>query len=193
MSHILRTEQKYKAIKAASRATQGQAKIGVMPTTFTQLFLFFFFLITVIPLFIHNQWFTGTLINAILILSYLLFGLRRALFLTFIPSIAALTTGLLPLVLVPIIPFIVAGNILLILIFHYFEHLNNILKITLAAFLKFVFLYTSTYFITQFFLFDMQYSIVFLLFGWHQFATALMGGLIALSLNTGLSKYEHTR
>lgn len=193
MSHFLHAEQKYKQLKGCSATTKGQTKTVAMPTSITHRFLLFFALITVIPLLIHNQWITGILVNAILILSYQLLGIRRALFLAFIPSIAALTTGLLPLALVPIIPFIVTGNIILLLIFYWLENVNSILKITLAAFFKFAFLYTSTHFITQYFLFDMQYSGVFVLMSWHQFVTAAMGGLVALTINKGLSKNGHPR
>ncbi|MEH6452536.1 MAG: hypothetical protein V7782_05770 [Psychromonas sp.] len=193
MSNSLRAEQKYKHIKGRSETTQGQNKTASMLVSISHRFLLLFALITVIPLVTHNQWITGTLVNAILILSYQLLGIRRALFLAFIPSIAALTTGLLPLALVPIIPFIVTSNIILLLIFYWLENVNELLKITLAAFFKFAFLYISTHFITQFFLFDMQYSGVFILMSWHQFMTAAMGGIVALSINKGLSKNENIR
>ncbi|MCD4762172.1 iron hydrogenase, partial [bacterium] len=59
-----------------------------------------------LPMFIHLQWLTGPLVNAILILALFLIGIRSALVLCMIPSLMALASGLLPAVLAPVVPFI---------------------------------------------------------------------------------------
>ena len=67
-----------------------QSKTARVAVRQTRLFLLLFFTIAAMPLFIHAQWITGTIVNAILIFTCLKIGFRYALFLAFIPSMAAL-------------------------------------------------------------------------------------------------------
>ena len=190
MSDSRRSKQKNHLTKGAISAKHGQSTTGRIAVRQTRLFLLLFFTIAIIPLFIHAQWITGTIVNAILIFTCLKIGFRYALFLAFIPSMAALSTGLLPLAISPIIPFIVTGNIILLLIFHLLSRLNFITKLVIAAFFKFQFLYWSAHFLVQYFLPDMFIPSVMLMMGWHQFVTAILGGIIAFSLMKGLSSNE---
>ena len=193
MNDFIKKQKNRKVINGSLQSVSGKTKVAVFSTATTRLFLSLFLLITVVPLIIHHQWFTGVIVNAVLILSYQRLGLRCALFLTFVPSVAALTSGLLPFAFIPFIPFIVTGNISLILVFHCLGEINDILKMFLAAIAKFIFLYTSVQLVIPLFLADMQQSIVFTLMGWHQLVTALVGGLIALSICKVLSIHEHGR
>ena len=185
------SKQKNDLINDAISAKHGQSKIGPMAVGQTRLFLLLFFTIAIVPLFIHAQWITGTIVNAILIFTCLKIGFRHALFLAFIPSMAALSTGLLPLAISPLIPFVVTANIILLLVFHLLSRLNFITKLVVAAFLKFQFLYWSTHFLVQYFLSDMLIPSVMFLMGWHQFVTAMLGGIIAFSVMKGLSSNEN--
>jgi hypothetical protein len=159
----------------------------------SQIFLLFFGLIGGIPLFIHTQWLTGSLVNAFLILSCLMLGFRSALLLAFVPSVVALSTGLLPFVLAPMVPFIVLGNIILIFVFYLIPKENFFMTLVLASFLKFVFLYLTAHFVAQYFLTEMILSKVLLMMSWPQFATAILGGGIAYSvLKMSHKKWQKT-
>jgi len=70
---------------------------------------------TLLPFFIHLQWITGPVINAILILILFLVGIRSALVVCLIPSLMALAGGLLPAILAPVIPFIMISNVIFVL------------------------------------------------------------------------------
>ena len=70
---------------------------------------------TALPFFIHLQWITGPIINAIFILVLFLVGIRSALVVALIPSLMALSGGLLPAILAPVVPFIMIGNAIYVL------------------------------------------------------------------------------
>src|SRR3989339_550766 len=71
-------------------------------------------LASVLPFYIHIQWITGPVINAILIIALFLLGIRSAFLFCLVPSLMALSGGLLPPILAPIVPFIMIGNIVYI-------------------------------------------------------------------------------
>ena len=64
-----------------------------------------------------NQLITGSIVNALLFISASVLGLESAFILCLIPSLISIYTGLLPLALAPMIPFIMTGNALLVLFF----------------------------------------------------------------------------
>ena len=101
------------------------------------LFAVLLALIIILPGFIHNQWITGPVINAALILAAVCIGPMEAVILGLMPSTVALSSGLLPLPLAPMVPFIMVGNAVLILSFQYFAFKNYPLRLLVAAFLKF--------------------------------------------------------
>jgi len=146
---------------------------------------------TILPFFIHSQWVTGPIINAIFILALILLGLRSALLICVLPSLIALSSGLLPIILAPIVPFIVIGNAVLVLTIYYVTKVvkNKSEAVTikqyytgviLGSFLKFVFLFTSVYFVSQLFLKQELAQKVIQMMSWPQLYTALLGGGIAL-------------
>jgi hypothetical protein len=104
---------------------------------------------------------------------------------------AALISGLLPLALSPLIPFIVGGNLILLLVFHLFPSPHFFVKLTVAASLKCLFLYGSTHLIGQYFLPEMFMPSVMLMMGINQWFTAMMGGTVAWFAIEGLSNYEN--
>ena len=96
------------------------------------------FIVSLAPV-INHQLITGTIVNATLFVSVMIFGVYPALFIAFVPGLIALVSGLLPMVMAPIIPFIVISNIILVLTFNTMKF-NYWIKVISASFLKFLFL-----------------------------------------------------
>lgn len=140
---------------------------------------------TILPFFIHIQWITGPIINAIFILVLFLVGIRSALVVCLIPSLMALSGGLLPAILAPVVPFIMIGNVIFVLgIDYFYNNFKNAAKgywlgVLAGAFLKFVFLYASVTWITKLLLKQDLAVKVAQMMSWSQFATAILGGMIA--------------
>jgi hypothetical protein len=140
---------------------------------------------TVVPFYIHFQWITGALVNAILIIALFLLGIISALILCFVPSLMALAGGLLPAVLAPVVPFIMLGNTILVLIMEWFY--TNIkdankgywLGLIIGASLKFLFLFLSVNIISRLLIKKELAAAVAGMMSWPQLATALTGGLVA--------------
>ncbi|MFA6106764.1 MAG: iron hydrogenase [Patescibacteria group bacterium] len=143
---------------------------------------------TFLPFFIHAQFLTGPVVNAILILTLFLVGVRSAITLALIPSLMALSGGLLPAVLAPAVPFIMISNCLLIFTMEYlykkFEQGKNGFWIGLAAGagLKWIFLLSTTGLISKLLLKQELAVKVAQMMSWPQFATALIGGIIAYGI-----------
>ena len=139
-------------------------------------------LVIVLPGFIHNQWITGPIVNAALILAAVCVGPMEAVVLGLMPSTMALSSGLLPLPLAPMVPFIIIGNAILILSFQYLAVSNYALRILVAAFLKSAFLIFSVTFLMDK-LFEKEFlGNLLLMMSWPQFVTALIGGLVVYPL-----------
>ncbi|MFT5880613.1 MAG: hypothetical protein ACI86X_001742 [Moritella sp.] len=170
-----------------------QAQSQTNPTTQAPLYFALLLAIGIVPFFIHNQPVTGVFVNFILIFTCLKLGIRSALPLAFVPSIAAVSSGMFPLALAPMIPFIMLGNILLILIVHLFQHNDSLFQphyfvsLTLAALAKFALLYSTSHFLAQHFLPQMWLDKVMVMMSWPQFATAMVGGIFAFLVMKGLS------
>jgi riboflavin transporter len=71
---------------------------------------------------IHSQWITGPIVNAALILSVFLVGVRGAVLIGLLPSTIALGVGLLPAPLAAMVPFIIISNIILVFVISFFRH-----------------------------------------------------------------------
>ena len=140
---------------------------------------------TILPFLIHLQWVTGPIVNAILIITLLLIGIRSALVLCLIPSLMALSGGLLPAMLAPIVPFIMISNVILVIsfdwIYNNFKNANKSywLGIVIGAGLKFIFLFASVSLISKLLIKQELAVKVAQLMSWPQFATAVIGGMIA--------------
>lgn len=139
-------------------------------------------LVIVLPGFVHNQWITGPIVNAALILAAVCIGPMEAVVLGLMPSTVALSSGLLPLPLAPMVPFIIIGNAVLILSFQYLAVKNYVVRILVAAFLKAAFLIFSVTFLMDK-LFEKEFlGNLLLMMSWPQFMTALIGGFIVYPL-----------
>jgi hypothetical protein len=145
---------------------------------FTQ-FVALFAISAVVPFFIHQQAITGPIVNAVLFISASLLGSQSAILIGLFPSLIALSTGLLPVALAPIIPFIMVGNIILVLVFSKLKNKNFWLAILSASFLKFLFLFASSSIVINLISQNAIAKQVALAMSWSQLATAFAGGIIA--------------
>lgn len=138
-----------------------------------------------IPFFIHIQWISGPIINALLIIILFLSGIRSALLVALIPSLMALSGGLLPVVLAPTVPFIMISNAIYVLVIDYIYHRfpkekeGYFLAISLASLLKFSFLFFSVSFIAKLITKSELITKVSQMLTWPQLGTALLGGVLA--------------
>jgi len=157
---------------------------------------------TILPFFIHLQWVTGPIVNAILIIALFLVGIRSALVICLLPSLMALSGGLLPAILAPVVPFIMIGNVIFVLSIDWIynnriklatilrsgsdhanvnneENKNYWLGIIVGAGLKFIFLFASINFISRLLIKQELAVKVAQMMSWPQMATAVAGGMIA--------------
>lgn len=168
--------------------------VSVWSTTIDKklrLSLLFSFLIFFIPAFVHQQFLTGPIINALLILSFLYLGKNKALFLALIPSTVALSRGLLPLTLAPMVPFIMISNCLYLLIFAKLQtnsQIKNFLAILLSAIIKAAFLFIVSKLLMENMLVAPLASKIAVMMSWPQLWTAILGGVLALLIDSGLKK-----
>jgi len=140
---------------------------------------------TLLPFYIHLQWATGPIVNALLIIALFLVGIRSALVLCLIPSLMALAGGLVPSILAPVIPFIMISNALFVVLVDYFyrsfkdSDKGYWAGLVIGASIKFLFLYFSINAISKLIIKQELIIKVAQLFSWPQLATALSGGMIA--------------
>lgn len=143
------------------------------------VFSFFLTLLIGVPSFVHSQWITGPMVNAILFTSVLILGPLEALMLGLMPSAVALSSGLLPLPLAPMVPFIMLGNALMVLVFSKFRKQSFFVAVVVAAFLKFAFLHQTVVWLMKRLLSGELVAKLAIMMSWPQFFTALIGGGIA--------------
>jgi len=150
---------------------------------------------TILPFYIHAQLLTGPIINAIFVLALFLVGIRSALVICLIPSLMALSGGLLSPILAPVTPFIMIGNAIFVLAIDWFYNKTKDsnqgywLGIILGAALKFAFLFFSVGFITRLLIKQELAVKVAQMMSWSQFATAVMGGMIAWAILKWLKRF----
>jgi len=133
---------------------------------------------TLAPLF-HYQPFTGPVVNAVLFLSAALLGVDWAIMVGLIPSLIALSVGLLPAVLSPAVPFIMVSNAILIVVFFYLKQKNFWLAVVSASVLKFLFLFSSSYIVVNLIAKEPVAQKAAQMLSYPQLLTALAGGVIA--------------
>lgn len=131
------------------------------------------------PLF-NIQLFTGPLVNALLFIATILIGPYSAIIIGILPSAFALSVGLLPIVMAPMIPFIVISNAILVLIFHHFQKKNYWLGIFTASILKYIFLFIVSQSLVSLLIRNTPAArVATIMMNWPQLITALIGGAIA--------------
>ena len=142
----------------------------------------------VVPSLIHSQYVTGPLVNAMLILAVVLLGPFEAVMIGIIPSAVALSSGLLPLPLAPMVPFIMISNALLIGLFASLYKSNFAVGVIIGGLVKFAFLYAIVTWLMQTMLSGALVSKLAIMMGYPQFLTALAGGIIAYLILKGIKK-----
>lgn len=158
-----------------------------------------FIAVAVAAPYFHNQLITGSIVNALLFISVSMLGIESALVLCIIPSLLSIYTGLLPIILAPMIPFIMAGNALMVLVFSLltnpvksaseaggvptgqFNRVNFWTGAILATFVKFIFIWVAGTILVSSVLSDASKNIL-LMISWPQFVTAIAGAGIAFLL-----------
>jgi hypothetical protein len=123
----------------------------------------------------HNQWITGTIVNAILFLAVWRVGLLNAAMIAALPSSIALLRGLLPAPMAIMVPYIIISNLAMIFVFYAIKKypLAGIISASLA---KFLFLFAITSFFIK------LAAPLLVMMQWPQLVTALAGGLIAVGI-----------
>ena len=140
-----------------------------------------FFAIAALAIFLpffHNQLITGPIINALFFVAVMLLGVYRAAAISLIPSVIALSVGLVPFPVFPIIPFIMAGNLIQIFSFNYLKK-NYWLGAGVSSFLKFIFIYGSGTVIFELILKKDIAAAASIIYSWPQLLTAVLGAVIA--------------
>jgi hypothetical protein len=142
---------------------------------------------TLAPLF-GQQAITGSIVNANLFVSTALLGVQAGILIGLLPSLVALSIGLLPPVLAPMIPFIMVGNTILVIIFNYLKETNYWLGVITASALKFIFLFSTSSIVIELFLKKEIAKKIATMMSWPQLLTALAGSLIAYTFLKGIKK-----
>ncbi len=143
--------------------------------------------IAVLAPYFANQLVTGSIVNALLFICASVMGIESAFLLCLIPSLISIYTGLLPLALAPMIPFIMTGNALLVLFFSMFGKKNFWLGAIPAAVVKFIFIWSVGMILAQSVLKGIA-SKVMLMISWPQLATAIAGAAIAFFVLKSIKK-----
>lgn len=131
----------------------------------------------VVPLLSRSQFITGPIVNAVLFISVIILGWRNAILVGLIPSLVALLSGTLPMVLAPMVPFIATSNAVLVIIFGLLKNKNYWLAVVSASALKFLLLFgVSSIMISAFHILPQNLG---LMMSYPQLLTALAGGIIA--------------
>ncbi|MFA5742492.1 MAG: iron hydrogenase [Candidatus Paceibacterota bacterium] len=141
----------------------------------------------VLPLF-HSQYITGPMVNAILFLSAVLAGSTGAMFVAMVPSIVALSSGLLPIALAPAVPFIMLGNAILIATFILLQKKSFWLAATVASFTKFIFLFGSSQLVVGLIAKKQAAIAAASMLSYPQLITALIGAILAWLILKGLKR-----
>ena len=141
-----------------------------------------------IPFLGFGQEVTGPLVNALLLISVETVGISNAILVGCVPSFVAWSKGVLPAPMLVMIPFIIAGNVLLVVVYGSLRRFNYWLAVAVAAVVKMAFLWLAVDFVTGSPLAiqigqqitQAVFSPAFtLMFHYPQFLTAVAGGIIA--------------
>jgi len=125
---------------------------------------------------------TGSIVNAVLFLATATLGMGAGVLIGFLPSVISAFSGLLPIPLLPMIPYIIMGNAILVLIFGALGKKKFLLGVVVASILKFLFLFLASSFIVSWFIKKPLPPMIINMMAWPQLITALMGGIIVYFL-----------
>ncbi|MFH0740129.1 MAG: ECF transporter S component [bacterium] len=132
------------------------------------------------PLF-HFQPITGPIVNACLFIATALLGVQAGIMLGLLPSLVALSVGTLPTPLAPMVPFIMASNAIMVVVFASVRHMSDTVAIISASVLKFLFLFSTSYIVIHLITQKPIAQKAATVMSWPQLTTALLGGLLAFA------------
>ena len=138
-----------------------------------------FLAVSIFAPFLKQQFITGPIVNAVLFVCTAFLGMGAGVLAGFLPSMAASFAGLLPLPLLPMIPYIIMANTILVLAFGVLKKKSFWLGVLTASVLKFLFLLLTSSFVVNLFIEGELPSKIAAMMAWPQLATALTGGIIA--------------
>ena len=122
-----------------------------------------------------GQYVTGIGINAVLITAVGVCGLSWAAAIGLMTPMLAVLLGVQPPATVVLVPFIIAGNIVYAALFRVLKRYNEYIGVIVAAFAKFILLYTAANIIV-----NKLPAPIKLAFSFPQLITAAVGGAIAI-------------
>jgi hypothetical protein len=137
-----------------------------------------FVALAVVAPYFANQLITGSIVNALLFISVFMLGLESAFLLCLIPSLISLYTGLLPLTIAPMIPFIMTGNALMVLTFSKLKSKGFWFGAIPSAVIKYAFIWSVGMVLAGSILKGTAKGVLMMI-SWPQLATALAGAAIA--------------
>lgn len=140
-----------------------------------------------------NQFFVGPTVNAILLLTVYLAGVKWAMLIGVLTPILAFLSGVLATPMWPFIPFIALGNLIYVSIFALLKNRTNgdIIGVILGSTAKFFFLYFSATRLINIIALGIPAPVkekLAIAMGLPQLITALIGGGVAISLYYMLKK-----
>lgn len=137
-------------------------------------------MVLVVPTIIHNQLITGTIVNGLLLTTSVVAGPLEAVMLGLVPSVVAMSGGLLPLALAPVVPYIMVSNAIYIYTFAKLGKVNAWLAVAVGALLKFGFLTLASRVILAGVLEPKVSAQVLVMMSYPQLITAGAGGMAAV-------------
>jgi len=157
-------------------------KTTILQRVDVRVLLFAGFLgVSVAAPYIRNQLVTGSIVNATLFMAVITLGLREAMMICLIPSLVSISTGLLPIILAPMIPFIMLSNATLVATFDIFRHKPKI-GFVIAPLAKFVVIYGASFLVASLIKQPQVVLKAAAMMGYMQLVTALIGAAIAMSI-----------
>lgn len=140
-----------------------------------------------------NQFFVGPTVNAILLLTVYLSGVKWAVLIGVLTPVLAFLSGVLATPMAPFIPFIALGNLIYISIFALLKNRikGEVIGVLLGSTAKFFFLYFSATKLIDVIALGIPAPVkekLAIAMGLPQLITALAGGAIAISLYYMLKK-----
>ena len=144
---------------------------------------------SILPRFVHNQFITGPIVNATLFLAASTLGVGNAILIGLIPSVVALSSGLLPVPLAPMVPFIMISNAIFILVFVAIKKINFGSGAIVASLTKYAFLYGTSLLMTHLIIKqEIAAKAAATMMAWPQLITAIIGAVIAFGVLKGFRK-----
>jgi ABC-type Co2+ transport system permease subunit len=131
---------------------------------------------------LHSQLITGTIVNAVLFGAVMMVGFRAACAVAVVPSLVALAAGTLPLLMAPMLPFIITGNIALTGVFALLKKANYWVAAIIASGVKFGVLVLSANIILVAITCGKMTAALASMMGWPQLVTALLGAIVAYTV-----------